>query len=104
MACSEWNVPWAPVKPWQMTFVFLSTRTAISGGLLHGLDHLLGGVGKIVGRENRQAGFGEDLLPELNVRALEPDHQRHVERHFARGGDDAFRDHVAAHDAAEDVD
>jgi hypothetical protein len=24
IACSEWNVPFLPVKPWQMTLVFLS--------------------------------------------------------------------------------
>jgi hypothetical protein len=28
MACSLWNVPCAPVKPWQMTRVFASTNTA----------------------------------------------------------------------------
>src|SRR5882757_4511232 len=27
IAASEWNVPFLPVKPWQMTFVFLSIRT-----------------------------------------------------------------------------
>jgi hypothetical protein len=26
MACSEWNVPFLPVKPWQITLVFLSIR------------------------------------------------------------------------------
>src|SRR6266702_1650029 len=26
-AASEWNVPFLPVKPWQMTLVFLSIRT-----------------------------------------------------------------------------
>jgi hypothetical protein len=26
--CSEWNVPFLPVKPWQMTLVVLSTKTA----------------------------------------------------------------------------
>src|SRR5262245_65897199 len=30
MACSEWKVPCAPVKPWQMTLVFLSTMMDIS--------------------------------------------------------------------------
>jgi hypothetical protein len=29
MACSEWNVPFLPVKPWQMTLVFLSIRMDI---------------------------------------------------------------------------
>ena len=28
-ACSEWNVPWWPVKPWQITFVFLLTKIDI---------------------------------------------------------------------------
>src|ERR1051325_6644498 len=27
IACSEWKVPFLPVKPWQMTLVFLSIRT-----------------------------------------------------------------------------
>src|ERR1043166_6178896 len=27
IAASEWNVPFLPVKPWQMTLVFLSIRT-----------------------------------------------------------------------------
>ena len=30
IACSAWNVPWRPVKPWTITLVLLSTRTAIS--------------------------------------------------------------------------
>src|SRR5690348_2898856 len=29
-ACSEWKVPWWPVKPWQMTLVFLLTSTLMS--------------------------------------------------------------------------
>jgi hypothetical protein len=29
MACSEWKVPFLPVKPWQMTLVFLSMRMDI---------------------------------------------------------------------------
>ena len=28
MACSPWNVPFLPVKPWTITLVFLSTNTA----------------------------------------------------------------------------
>src|SRR6056297_975848 len=34
MACSEWNVPCEPVKPWQITLVSLSTRTAMCGSSL----------------------------------------------------------------------
>jgi hypothetical protein len=26
MHCSEWKVPWRPVKPWQMTLLLRSTR------------------------------------------------------------------------------
>ena len=43
MHCSEWNVPCWPVKPWQMTLVFLLTRMlmvtclAFLGGERHGL-------------------------------------------------------------------
>src|SRR5690606_22029715 len=29
MACCEWKVPFLPVKPWQMTLVFLSIRMDI---------------------------------------------------------------------------
>lgn len=32
MACSVWKVPFFPVMPWQMTRVFLSTKTAAGGG------------------------------------------------------------------------
>src|SRR6476469_418709 len=30
IACSEWKVPFLPVKPWQMTLVFLSMRMDMS--------------------------------------------------------------------------
>ena len=46
----------------------------------------------------------EDLLAELDIGAFEPHDQRHVQADLARRGDDALGDHVAAHDAAEDVD
>ena len=31
IACSVWKVPFFPVMPWQMTLVFLSTKTAGGG-------------------------------------------------------------------------
>src|SRR5205823_11693570 len=74
-----------------------------SGGLPHGLHHLLGGVGEIVGGDDGQARFREDLLAEPDVRALQAHHERHVEAHLSRRRHDALRDHVAAHDAAEDI-
>src|ERR1700761_7790958 len=55
MACSEWNVPWLPVKPWQMTLVSLLTRTAMLRGLLNGFDHLFGGISEIVCGDDGQA-------------------------------------------------
>ena len=35
IACSEWKVPWLPVKPWQITFVSLLTRTLIGPPRYH---------------------------------------------------------------------
>jgi hypothetical protein len=32
IACSVWKVPFFPVMPWQITRVFLSTKTAGGGG------------------------------------------------------------------------
>ena len=96
-------MPWAPVKPWQMTLVSRSTRTDIRRPSDRGLDDLVGGVRQVVaaviGSPIRQ-----DLLAQIDVGALEADHQRHAQVDLARRGDDALGDHVAAHDAAEDVD
>src|SRR4029077_15938842 len=68
-ACWVWKVPWLPVMPWQRTLVVLSTRMAISGCPFYGVSDLLGGVGKVVGWHDRQAGLGQDVLAELNVGA-----------------------------------
>ena len=46
----------------------------------------------------------EDLSPELHVRPLEPHDERHLQAELLGRGDDAVRDDVALHDAAEDVD
>src|SRR6185437_7332926 len=56
------------------------------------------------GGKYRQSGFGQDLLAEFDIRAFEAHHERHRKAHLLRGGDDAVRDDVAFHDAAEDVD
>ena len=47
---------------------------------------------------------GEDSLTLLDVRPFQPHHQRHLQIHFLRRGDDSVGDDVAAHDSAEDVD
>src|SRR5881227_2480024 len=36
IAACEWNVPFLPVKPWQMTLVFLSIRMDMKGGTAEG--------------------------------------------------------------------
>ena len=46
----------------------------------------------------------QDLLAQLDVGAFEAHDQRHVQADLAGRGHDALGDHVAAHDAAEDVD
>src|SRR5690606_8847118 len=56
------------------------------------------------GADDVEAGLVDDPLAELGVRALEPHDERHLEAHLLDGRDDAVRDRVALHDAAEDVD
>ena len=48
--------------------------------------------------------LGDDLLAEIDVGAFEAHHQRHLEADLLHRGDHALGDHVALHDAAEDVD
>ena len=67
-------------------------------------DDLFRGIGEVLRRGDLQTRLLQDLLAELDVGAFQPHHQRHVQVDLARRGDDAFGDHVAAHDAAEDVD
>src|SRR3954470_11074582 len=77
IACSEWNVPCAPVKPWQMTLVFLSMRTAMLCGLLHGRNDLLGRVGEVARSHDLEAAFVQNLFAQIDVGAFEAHHQRH---------------------------
>ena len=57
-----------------------------------------------VGRDDVEPGLGEDLLPLLHVGAFHAHHQRHLEPDLLRRLHDALGEHVAAQDAAEDVD
>ena len=54
-------------------------------------------------RRDLEAAVREHLAALLDVRAFEAHDHRHLDVHLLHGGDDAFGDHVAAHDAAEDV-
>jgi hypothetical protein len=100
-----------------MTFVSLSIRTAIYTASSTALttfsaasprssaeDDFFRGVAKVVRRDDRQARIRQNVLAQVHVGALQAHHQRYVERNLARGRDHAFGDHVATHDAAENVD
>src|SRR6516165_11349094 len=86
IACSEWKVPFLPVKPWQITLVFLSIRMDISSTrrlrLPHRGDDLLGGIVEIVGRSDVEVGLGNYFFAELDIGAFEPHHQRHAQTDF----------------------
>src|SRR5258705_8670958 len=105
-----WNCPVLPVMPWVMTLVSLLMRIDIfldleigsrpvaaeaaagmtlrgNGALPGGGDDLLGRLAHVRGGDDRQPRVGEDLLAEIDVRPLEADHQRHLERDLLRGGD-----------------
>src|SRR5690606_39039778 len=66
-------------------------------------DGLLRAVVDVVGRRDRQAGVAQQRLAFLDVGALQAHDHRHLDVHFLDRRDDALGDHVAAHDAAEDV-
>src|SRR6185312_15880750 len=67
-------------------------------------DDLLCRIVEIVGGDHVETRSAENGLAFLDVGAFEADHQRHLEADLLDRGDHAFGDHVAAHDAAEDVD
>ena len=60
---------------------------------------------RFVGGDERQPRLAAgSCAAEFDIGAFEPHDQRHVQIDLARRRDDALGDHVAAHDAAEDVD
>mmetsp|Transcript_34497 Transcript_34497/g.116965 ORF Transcript_34497/g.116965 Transcript_34497/m.116965 type:complete len:226 (+) Transcript_34497:27-704(+) len=72
--------------------------------LLDDGDGLLRRVVEVVGGRDVEAALVDDLLAELDVRALEAHDQGDLEADLLDAGDDALGDDVALHDAAEDVD
>src|SRR5512144_2728192 len=105
MLCSEWNVPCWPVKPWQITLVFLLTRMLMRLLLSLGCerDGLLRRVREVGGRRDGQRAVRQHLAGLLGVGAFEAHHHRHRHAHLLDRDHHAFCDQVAAHDAAEDV-
>src|SRR5262249_31026086 len=74
------------------------------GGGLGGGDDLRGSMVEVVGRDDVEAGFDNDILADLDIGAFEPHDQWHLEPDLLDGGDHPRGDDVAAHDTAEDVD
>mmetsp|Transcript_5315 Transcript_5315/g.12407 ORF Transcript_5315/g.12407 Transcript_5315/m.12407 type:complete len:306 (-) Transcript_5315:569-1486(-) len=72
--------------------------------LLNRLYGLLGGVVEIVGANECQTGILQDLLAQLHVGSLQPDHHGNVQAEALGGLHDALRNDVAAHDAPKDID
>src|SRR5579885_726464 len=100
-----WSWPVAPVIPWVTTRVSLLTRILIaSAPLPDRFDHPPRGVGHVAGGDYRQSGVLQNLLALLDVGAFHAHHQRHLEIDLLGCLDHALGQHVAAHDAAEDVD
>src|SRR6056297_203925 len=75
-----------------------------TGSAFDRFHDFLGAILEVVGGDDVEAGGVDDLLALFDVGAFEADNQRHFEAHFLDRGDDALGDHIAAHDAAEDVD
>ena len=67
-------------------------------------DHLARGILEIVGGDQLQPRLAQDAPAEFDIGAFEPHHQRHVQIDLARRRDDALGEHVAAQDAAKNVD
>src|SRR5580698_10238806 len=74
------------------------------GSTLHGLDDFLGGVVEVVGGQHVEAGLADDLLAGIDIGAFQPHHQRHLQADFLHRGNYTFRDDIALHDAAENID
>src|SRR5688572_28888624 len=84
MLCSELYVPCWPVKPWQITLVFLFTRMLIECylGLFRGRDGFLRGVGEVGGGCDGKRAVREHLTGLLGVRAFEAHDDGHGYTHL----------------------
>src|SRR5690348_16728838 len=104
MHCWAWKLPAEPVKPCTMILESLLSKMDIFLVPLRGRHGLLRGFPQTLGRDDRDAGVLEQLAALLDVGALQADDQGHLHLDLLERGEDARRDHVALHDAAEDVD
>src|SRR3990170_4838358 len=106
--CRVWKAPTEPVIPCTRTFVLLSTQMLIvvppsfrpdGGG--HDFFRRVLHIGR---RNDIQFRCGEDLLPLLHVGPFLAHDKRDLEAEDLDGLHNSLGDHVAPHDAAEDVD
>ena len=67
-------------------------------------NHLLGRLRHRVRRNNRQTGLGQNFLAQLFIRAFHAHDQRHFQMHLLGRRNHTLGDHVAFHDAAENID
>ena len=81
-----------------------SRRDAGGTVLLHRGDHFFRSFRQRVGAFDGQAAFLQALLPQFDIRTFKTHHQRHLQIDFLHRGNHAVGDHVAFHDAAENVD
>src|SRR5262245_27528885 len=96
----EWNRPALPVMPWVMRRVSLPMRMDMLLAF-HGLGRLAGAVLEVGGADEIEAAAVDEGLALLDIGAFQPYHQGHLEAGGLDGVDDAARDAVAGHDAAE---
>src|SRR5512138_2909268 len=81
-------------------FSFNLQPTALSA---RGGNDFLRGVSEVAGGRDRKTALREERAALLSVRAFDAHDDRNGYANILHGMDDAFGDHVAANDAAEDV-
>ncbi len=89
-------MPFLPVKPWQISFVFLSMRMDIGqASLLHSGDNLLRGVVRSSAGITFRPLSRMIFLPRSTLVPSRTHDQRHLEPHFLHRGDHALGDDIA---------
>src|SRR5436190_17639665 len=96
------HIPTKMTKGNQTTMVLLIIMAL--GRFLHSFNNLLGRIVEVVGGDDVELGVLDDLLAEIDIGAFEAHYEGNLQAHFLHGGNHAFGDDVAFHDAAEDVD
>src|SRR5690606_30758661 len=72
--------------------------------VLRSFNHLLSSVSQAGSSDNIQAAVGQYFSAEFSVVTFEANHDRNLHAYFFNSTNNAFSDHVATHNAAENVD